>query len=66
MSIEGWLHISQATKMREIISTLPADVDTVIAKLERELEDMGKDEGSGARTKSHERTVEGALAGLQL
>jgi hypothetical protein len=64
--IESWLHIFQATKMREIISTLPADVDTLIAKLEREFEDLGKDEGSGERTKKRERTVEGALAGLQL
>jgi hypothetical protein len=66
MFIEDWLHICQATKMREIISTLPADVDTFIAKLEREFEDMGKDEGNGARTKRHERTVEGAPVGLQL
>ncbi|KAI0253572.1 hypothetical protein BJV78DRAFT_187311 [Lactifluus subvellereus] len=56
----------QANKMREIISMLPADVDTLIAKLERKSEDVGKEDGSAARTKRRERTVEGALAGLQL
>ena len=52
MLIESRLNIFQASKMREIISTLTADVDTLTAKLEREFEDVGKDNGSAARTKS--------------
>jgi hypothetical protein len=52
--------------MRNIISTLPADMDTLIAKLEREFEDTGKGDGKSERTKRRERTVEGALTELQL
>jgi hypothetical protein len=66
MLVESRLNIFQANKMREIISALTADVDTLIAKLEREFQDIGKDNYSAARTKKRERTVEGALAELQL
>jgi hypothetical protein len=66
MLIEGLAATFQANKMREIINTLPADVDTLIAKLERKFEDVGKGDGSATRTKRRERTVEGALAELQL
>jgi hypothetical protein len=66
MLIESRLNILQANKMREIIGALTTDVDTLIAKLEREFEDMGKDNGSAARTRKRERTVEGILAELQL
>jgi hypothetical protein len=66
--IEGRLNISQANRMREITSTLTTDVDMLIAKPEREFEDTGKDNGSAScvTRKRRERTVEGALAELQL
>lgn len=63
--IEGLAATVSADKMREIISTLPADVDTLIAKLERKFEDVGKGDGSAMKIKRHERTVEGALTELQ-
>jgi hypothetical protein len=52
--------------MREIINTLPADVDALIAKLERKYKDMDTDDGSATKTKGRERTVQGALAELRL
>jgi hypothetical protein len=53
--IEGLAATLQANRMCEIISTLPADVNTLIEKLERKSEDVGKDGGSAARTKRRER-----------
>jgi hypothetical protein len=52
--------------MREIINTLPANVDTLLAKLERKYKDMDTDDGSATKTKGRERTVQGALAELRL
>ncbi|KAH9989044.1 hypothetical protein BJV74DRAFT_885233 [Russula compacta] len=56
----------QANKMREIIDALPADVDALLAKLERKCKDIRMDDGSVTKTKGRERTVRGALAELQL
>jgi len=57
----------KANKMREIINGLPADVDALLARLEKKYDDMGMDEGSSAKKKKgRERTVQGALAELQL
>lgn len=60
--------ISKANKIREIISTLPEDVDALVAKLERTYIDTSKDEGGVAKGKGkgRERTKQGALAELQL
>jgi len=58
--------ISKANKMREIISTLPADVDALIAKLERTCIDTSKDQGGIVKGKGRKRTTQGALAELQL
>lgn len=52
--------------MREIIDTLPADVDALLARLERKYKDIGMDDGGVTKTKGRERTVRGALAELQL
>jgi hypothetical protein len=52
--------------MREIINTLPADVDALLAKLERKYKDMDTDDGSVAKMKGRERTVHGALAELRM
>ena len=53
--------------MREIINGLPADVDALLARLEKKYDDMGMDEGSSAKKKKgRERTLQGALAELQL
>jgi len=52
--------------MREIISTLPEDVDALIAKLQRTYIDTSKDQGGVVKGKGRERTIQGALAGLQL
>ena len=58
---------AKANKMREIINGLPADVDTLLARLEKKYDDMGMVEGSSAKKKKRrERTVQGALAELQL
>jgi len=57
----------KANKMREIINGLPVDVDALLARLEKKYDDMGMDEGSLAKKKKgRERTVQGALAELQL
>jgi len=54
--------------MREIVNTLPEDMDALIARLERKFMDMGMDdsEGNTTKRKGRERTKEGALAELQL
>jgi len=56
----------QTKKMREIINGLPVDVDTLLARVEKKYDDMGMVEGSLAKKKGRERTVQGALAELQL
>jgi hypothetical protein len=58
------LEPSQANKMREIINTLPADMDALLAKLERKY--MDTDDGGTTKAKGRERTVQGALAELRL
>jgi len=53
--------------MREIINGLPADVDTLLVRLEKKYDGIGMVEGSSAKKKKGlERTVQGALAELQL
>ncbi|KAH8995466.1 hypothetical protein EDB92DRAFT_207816 [Lactarius akahatsu] len=52
--------------MREIISTLPADVDALIAKLEKTYIDTSTDQGRVVKGKGRKRTTQGALAELQL
>lgn len=57
----------KANKMREIINGLPVDVDMLLVRLEKKYDDMGMDEGNLAKKKpGRERTVQGALAELQL
>jgi hypothetical protein len=56
----------EANKMRELINTLPADVDALLAKLEEKYKDMDMDDGSTTKKKGRERTIQGALAELQL
>ena len=56
----------KANKMREIIDELPADVDTLLARMGKKYDDRGMDEDSSGKGKGRERTVEGALAELQL
>lgn len=58
--------ISKANKMREIISTLPAEQDAFIANLQKTYIDTSKDRGGVVKGKGRERTIEGALAELQL
>lgn len=58
--------ISKANKMHEIIDTVPADVDALIAKLQRTYIDASKDQGGVVKGKGRERTMQGALAELQL
>lgn len=58
--------VSKENKMREIVSTLPADVDALIAKLQRTYIDTSKDQGGIIKGKRRERTTQGALAELQL
>jgi hypothetical protein len=53
--------------MRELINALPADVDALLAKLEEKYKDVDIDDGSTRRKKkARERTIQGALAELQL
>jgi hypothetical protein len=52
--------------MREIINTLPAEVDALLTKLERKYTDIDTDDGSKTKGKWRERTVQGALAELRL
>jgi hypothetical protein len=52
--------------MREIINALPADVEALLAKLERKYKDLDMDDGSMSKKKGRGRTTEGALAELQL
>jgi hypothetical protein len=56
----------KANKMREIIDELPADVDALLARMEKKYDDRGMDEDSSGKKKGRERTVQGALAELQL
>ena len=51
--------------MRDIISTLPTDMDALLVKLEKKYTDM---DGGGrtTKTKGRERTLQGALAELRL
>ncbi|KAH9066227.1 hypothetical protein EDB87DRAFT_1678974 [Lactarius vividus] len=58
--------ISEANKMREIISTLPGDVDELLSKLEKTYIDTNKDQGGVVKGKGRKRTTQGALAELQL
>lgn len=55
-----------ANKMRDIISTLPADMDALLAKLEKKYTDMDNGDGRTTKTKGRERTLQGALAELRL
>lgn len=52
--------------MRDIISTLPADMNTLLAKLEKKYTDMDNDDVRTTNTKGRERTLQGALAELRL
>jgi hypothetical protein len=52
--------------MREIINALPAEVDTLLAKLEQKYKDMDMDEGSTVKKKGREKVIEGALEELKL
>ena len=52
--------------MREIINTLPADMDALLAKLERKFKDLDTDDGGATKAKGRERTTQGALAELRL
>jgi hypothetical protein len=52
--------------MRDVISTLPADMDALLAKLEKKYTDMDNDVGRTTKTKGRERTLQGALAELRL
>lgn len=58
--------IFKANKMREIISALPAEVDAIIANLQKTYIDTSKDRGGVVKGKGRERTIQGALAELQL
>jgi hypothetical protein len=52
--------------MCDIIRTLPADMDALLAKLEKKYTDMDNDGGRTTKTKGRERTLQGALAELRL
>jgi hypothetical protein len=52
--------------MRELINALPADVDALLAKLEEKYKDVDMDNGKTKKKKGRERTIQGALAELQL
>lgn len=54
--------------MREIMSTLPAEVEAIIANLQKTYIDTSKDRGGvvKGKGKGRERTIQGALAELQL
>ncbi len=52
--------------MGDIISTLPADMDALLAKLEKKYTDMDTDNAFTTKTKGRERTLQGALAELRL
>jgi hypothetical protein len=52
--------------MRDIISTLPADMDALLAKLEKRYTDTDNGDGRTTKTKGRERTLQGALAELRL
>jgi hypothetical protein len=52
--------------MRNIINTLPADMDALLAKLEKKYMEMDNDDGRTTKTKGRERTLQGALAELRL
>jgi hypothetical protein len=56
--------------MREIMSTLPAEVEAIIANLQKTYIDTSKDRGGivkgKGKGKARERTIQGALAELQL
>ena len=56
----------KASKMREIVSTLPAEFDAIIANLQKTYIDTSKDRGGVVKGKRRERTKQGALAELQL
>ncbi len=52
--------------MRDIIGTLPADMDALLAKLERKYTEIDRDDSSTTKAKGRERTLQGALAELRL
>lgn len=52
--------------MRDIISTLPADMDTLLSKLEKKYTVMDNDDVYTTKKKGRERTLQGALAELRL
>jgi hypothetical protein len=52
--------------MRELINALPADVDALLAKLEEKHKDADVGDGGARKKKGRERTIQGALAELQL
>ena len=54
-----------ANKMRDIISTLPADMDALLARLEKKYTDLDNTDGR-TKAKGRERTLQGALAELRL
>ncbi|KAF8267904.1 hypothetical protein EI94DRAFT_1729284 [Lactarius quietus] len=53
-------------KMLEIISKIPAQADALVANLQRTYIDTSKDHGGIVKGKGRERTIQGALAELQL
>ena len=69
-SLRKRLLIYKANKMREIMSTLPAEVEAIIANLQKTYIDTSKDRGGvvkgKGKGKGRERTIQGALAELQL
>ena len=54
--------VFEANKMREIISTLPAEVDAIIANLQKTYIDTSKDRGGVVKGKGCGGTIQGALA----
>ena len=68
LTLISWIYLesSPAKKMGDIISTLPADMDALLAKLEKKYTDMDTDNAFTTKTKGRERTLQGALAELRL
>jgi hypothetical protein len=67
LTLISWhIWVLPANKMRDIISTLPADMDALLAKLEKKYTDMDNDDGRTTKKKGRERTLQGALAELRL
>lgn len=58
--------ISKENKMQEVIGTIPAEMDALIANLQKTCIDTNKDSGGIVKGKGRERTIQGALANLKL